>query len=271
MDKYTRDTELRGKGINGVRIIPKDSIPRTKRVVEHEKYVGPGNGDLRRYRTFGAIMPLEDYMVSGVGRPPIVIREVGSEIKKMKKYALLNFNRSTEYANVRYVYSEGIDIERMVEDEEYAEAVISLLQELRLKQKEEQSYELQSDTVYIGTIEAAEKGYRKAGINDYATAVSMIDAGKREAEEAARRAYQRTIEEEDILPVEKERMDELFAGLDDKQIDYLFGKICDKKGEKGPIGPQIAEMLKGYFKQKDEKKTAKPSLDENDGDEEPEQ
>ena len=268
MDKYTRDTKLREEGINGVRIIPRDSIPRTKRAVQSEINKEPENGDLRRYSTYGAILPVEDYMISGEGRTPIVVREVYSEINKMKKYALLDFDKSPDYTNVRYIYSEGIDIEKMVEDEEYARAVISLLQEVRLQQKEEQSYQLQSKTVYMGTIEAADGGYRKSGINDYATAVSMIDMAIREKTESVRQKYAESIKEEQREEREKE-IDEFFSGLDDEQIAYVFGKICDKKGTNGAIAPQIAEMLKQYFKEKDEKKTSKPGLDENDGDEEP--
>lgn len=270
MDKNTRDSKLREEGINGLRIITRNSIPRTKRTVQFEINKGPENGDLRRYSTYGVIMPVEDYMISGPGRSEMVIREVYSEVKKMKKYALLDFDKSSGYANVRYVYSEGIDIEKMAEDEEYAKEVMSLLQESRLKQKEGQSYQLQTDTVYMGTIEAVDGGYRKAGINDYPIAVSMIDMGKEESKQVARQKYADSVREEEKQERRKE-IDEFFLGRDDEEISYLFAKICDKKGENGAIAPQIADMLKKYFKEKEEEIMAKSTLDENDGDEEPEQ
>lgn len=239
--------KLRTEGINGLTI--KKRKPQEITIEPLLPEVTEGENDLRYYTVSGLIQPMEDYWISGEGRPPIAIREVQTAVPGMKKYALLEqpfpnldkvkskpkrnkksgkkarvsgINEIVTYS-VRYVYSEGIDFKRMVEDEIYATAVISLLQEERLKQKQTQSQQLNSDVVYIGTIAKAEEGYIKAGIRNYTTAVTIIDsdmkkrqekvdekirskqnARKREEKAKERRSFTATYDNEDWKEMMKE-------------------------------------------------------------------
>ena len=213
MNKYELGYKLRSKeGINGL------TIRRRKASEKADQSIGidvpEQKDDLRLYTSMGVIMPVEDYWISGNGRKPLGVREVQTQVSGMKKYALLTDtsikpehsksknkkgrqSRPTgmeDVANysVMHVYSEGIDFRKMAEDKAYAEAVIGLLQEDRLKQKQEQSEKSGFSTIYIGTIAQYEKGYIKAGIRDYIAAITGIEIDiKKRQDEAKKKAGER--------------------------------------------------------------------------------
>lgn len=210
MNRDELEYKIRTEGINGLTIKSRKMREITSQPLLPD--VEEQSDDLRHYTRMGVIVPREDYWISGCGREPIGLREVQTSVSGMKKYAILkdrsikpdksktkSNQKSRKQAritgmedianySVMYVYSEGIDFRRMAEDEAYAEAVISLLQDERLKQKQEQSEQLNSEVIYLGTIAKAEDGYIKAGIRDYTTAVKMIDSDiKRRQEENRKR------------------------------------------------------------------------------------
>ena len=212
MNKYELEYRLRSEGINGL------TIRRRKNIEKGDQPIGldipEQKDDLRLYTSMGVIKPVEDYWISGNGREPLGVREVQTQVSGMKKYALLTDvsikpehskskrkkekqPRPTGMGNVAdysvmHVYSEGIDFRKMAEDEAYAEAVIGLLQEERLRQKQAQSQQLGLKTIYLGTIAESEKGYIKAGIRDYIAAITGIEFDiKKRQEEANKKAAER--------------------------------------------------------------------------------
>lgn len=197
-------------------------------------------GDLRHYSNWGVILPIEDYWISGEGRTPIIIREVQTSLEGMRKYALLEpapkktetpksrFSRSKKHSrkqepdfyNVRYVYSEGLDIGKMIVSEEYARVLISLLKEERLRKKQEESDRLGSDIIYIGTVGETEKGYEKVGIQNYMFAVSKIDAQIKDQSKYMREETERQRDEAKKAGM-KRRVEEFYQSCTEEEKNYL--------------------------------------------------
>ena len=265
MDKYTLGYKLRREGINGLTI--------EKRKLQ-ETTIGPlmsevtdEESDLRNYTRSGLIYPMEDYWVSGEGRPPIAIREVQTAVPGMKRYALLkehdinpvkqktksnprgkNKLKLTGMQNIAkygimYVYSEGIDFKKMAEDEEYAKVVISLLGEERLKQKQYESAELDSQTIYIGTVLKTETGYVKAGIRDYATAVTRIDLDIKKRQEEKEKIIKRRLAAERAHKRKKD-VNDITLGFDREDWKEMMRKMMSECGL-----PETGKVLKEILKE----------------------
>ena len=177
MHRDQEDYLLSTEGINGLRLITRDSIP-AKREKQVKGNIINAKGDRRYcYRT-NSYIPLYDYLICGEERPALVVREVESEIETMKKYALIEmrdvypdkpkgkirkalariFGRKEEMPDVEvfYVYSEGIDIEKMITDPEYAEMIMKLLTVERLERLRSPK-----KNCYIGTIGENDSKYCK--------------------------------------------------------------------------------------------------------------
>lgn len=288
MDNITKSYLLRTEGINGLRIIKRDEIKlRPRESVEREvreqkskefKPVRFGYEVGQLSRSYGVenseYGPLEDWMVSGTARPPLVVRRVESKIKGMKKYALIDmrdiyiakekkqrpFSKKSEEAcaNVSYVYSEGIDFMRMVEDEKYAEEVMKLLSEGNLIQKREQSEKCDSDVVYIGTPEKTEQ-------RRYEEIVKGIESElerQREAEEKTRQNALQVREKE----IRREEAESFAETANKEQIRLVMEAAIRKFGPE-PFKEILKSAIATVSEEKATQKNAGPGV--SDDDEEP--
>ena len=91
----------------------------------------------------------------------MTIIEVSSEIEGLKRYTLQYKNKEGKLEKIKTIYSEGINFDLMIENDEYYLAVKEdLLNEKRLEQreKESKSYGIMPGIAYVGTIDGNEQG-----------------------------------------------------------------------------------------------------------------
>lgn len=268
MDRRTMESMLRKEkdGINGLSIKYRRMQDRTVQPLIAEAH--KTEGDLRNFTTSGIIIPTEDYWISGEGRTPIVIREVQTTVEGMKKYALLEPQKDPNQKksifrskkkkeqedkkpvtyDVRYVYGEGIDFKKMAEDEAYAKAVIGLFQEERLQKKLNESYQLGSDTVYLGTIASVNGQYIKAGIKQYATAVVGIDSQLQEQHQAVQAKHESILAAQRKIEQDEERKD-ITKTLTREEWKQYLKELLSKYDL-----PEAATMLREAWDEKLEEK-----------------
>ena len=86
------------------------------------------------------------------------IKEVPSQVDGLKKYWTIDID-----GNVRYVYSEGIDLEKLRTSKKYRKKVKELLSIDILEQKEFEAaiYGMDEHGIYVGCVENKEKRSKK--------------------------------------------------------------------------------------------------------------
>lgn len=264
MDRDTEAYMLSTKGINGLKIISRDSIPLAPRTKVEGKPASE-QGDLRYGYLNGIYVARKDYMISGEGRPPLVIREVASKVEGMKKYALIDMSEvyatkrkglfrgkkeRTPYANVSYAYSEGLDIEKMIKDSSYAAAIISLFQEERLEERQQASLQSNSNVVYIGTVsEREDGGYVIKSRSNYEAVIGTIQA-EIERKNSEDRASEEARSEASLKKTEENRKKveatNLAYGMNEEQAELVMAAFLERFGMEAYLAMQkrIAEQRK---------------------------
>ncbi len=102
----------------------------------------------------------ETYKIQS-GHDEFVLRELDSEVKGMKKYAIANNYQDLNTLNYISLYSEGIDINLMKENQMYFDTIrYHLLSPQRLQQKTQEALQIIGTTniVYIGSIYPSQNG-----------------------------------------------------------------------------------------------------------------
>ena len=86
------------------------------------------------------------------------IKEVPSQVKGLKKYWTIDID-----GNVRYIYSEGIDLKKIRTSKKYRKKVKELLSIDILEQKEFEAaiYGMDENGIYVGSVEKEKKKTKK--------------------------------------------------------------------------------------------------------------
>lgn len=176
----TRDFTKPEKERNGVKIVIAPEVIADG--IDHQAKAQRLGEDGLRYFSGGA-RRIEDYTISrAMGDKPVIIREVPSEAQGLKKYMLLySFDTTPDKTNSRTIYSEGIDVQKMISNQEYSMMVREyLLSEDNLRKKTQIAGENGFEGAYVGFVGQLKDEYRKIAASDKTAVYKTIAKGQQQ-------------------------------------------------------------------------------------------